>query len=151
MRRPPQRGAALGIVLLLLLGLALLALAGSAAAIAALALAGLDEQRALAFEAAEAGISRALRALAAGAAVPTGPVTLVPWPDIAGHATVRIEVREDELARTGLAAGFSLGTGPETYGVRRLIVVSDGRAARGAAVRLEQGVVVYASTAEAAP
>jgi len=146
-----QRGVALGIVLLLLLALALLALAGSAAALAALALAGLDEQRALAFQAAEAGISRTLRELSAGVALPMVPVTIVPWPDVAGAPTVRIEVREDEQARGGLAAGFSLGAGTQTYATRRLLVVSDGRTARGAAVRLEQGVVMYASTAEAAP
>jgi len=151
MNRRRQRGVALGIVLLLLLGLALLALAGSAAALAALALAGLDEQRALAFQAAEAGIARTLRELSAGVAAPMPPVTLVPWPDVARAATVRVEVREDGQARGGLAAGFSLGVGPQTYTTRRLLVVSDGRAARGAAVRLEQGVVVHASTVETSP
>lgn len=151
MKQGMQSGVALGIVLLLLLGLALLALAGSAAAVAALAMAGLDEQRALAFEAAEAGISRALRQLATGAAVQMAPATLTPWPDLAGQATVRIEIREDDLAQDGLAAGFSLGAGRETFGTRRLTIVSDGRAARGAAVRLEQGIVVHAAATERAP
>ncbi|MFO1376867.1 MAG: PilX N-terminal domain-containing pilus assembly protein [Steroidobacteraceae bacterium] len=56
-----ERGAVLGAGLVLLLLLTLLGLAGMTAATAGLMMAGNDQRRAQAFDAAEAGITRALR------------------------------------------------------------------------------------------
>ena len=146
MMRKRHGGAALGVVLLLLLGLALLALAGSAAAIAALALAGLDEQHSLAFEAAEAGITRALRVLSNGGTLPAEPLTVAPWPELESDVTMRVAIREHDPTSAGLPVGFSLGNGAAYWGTRRITIISDGRAGRGAAVRLEQDVVVRAGS-----
>lgn len=137
--------------MLLLLGLALLALAGSAAAIAALALAGLDEQHALAFEAAEAGIARALRRIADGAVWPQEPTETTTWPALGLGVATRVEIRADPEDGAGWPAGFSIGLGDSAFVTRHLTIVADGRAGRGAAVRLEQGVTVLAAAGGAAP
>jgi len=144
MSRRPEDGVALGVVMLLLLGLALLALAGSGAALAALALAGLDEQHALAFEAAEAGLARSLRLLAEGADAAALAGTEVTWPGLTDGVTTRVGLREEPPVTTGPPEGFSLGAGEQGYVTQRLVIVSDGRARRGAAVRLEQEVALLA-------
>ena len=144
MTRRRSRGTALGVALLLLLGLALLALAGSAAAVAALALASLDQQHALAFEAAEAGIARALRRIANGATSPQAPTQMTTWPALGEQVTTRVEVLVEPADDSGWTAGFSIGLGDDAFATRHLTIVSDGRAGRGAAVRLEQGVTIVA-------
>ena len=145
------QGMALAVTMVLLLGLAILALAGSAAAVAALSLAGLDEQASLAFEAAEAGVVRALRAFAAGDAVAAAGAFEPTWPELDPGVTTRVQLRADpgEIGAT-LAEGFSIGSGV-TFARRHFTLISDGRAGRGTAVRIEQGLAVIAPTRPAAP
>jgi len=145
------RGMALAVVLVLLLGLTVLALAGSAAAIASLALAGLDHQSALAFEAAEAGIARSVRAIAQGATLPADAVFEQTWPRLAPAAMTRVLLRVDRTpAASTWADGFSAGSG-DTFARVHVTLIADGRAGRGAAVRIEQGLTFIAPTTGAAP
>lgn len=136
---PRPMGMALATVLILLSGISILALAGLGGAAAAIALAGFEEQSALAFEAAEAGIARTLRS---GMPVPE-PVPA--WPSVAPEVTVRTERRDDPAVEGGSwPAGFSVATGGVSFALRHGTVLSEGRAARGALVRIEQGFVVVA-------
>lgn len=134
-----QRGSALGIVLLLMLGLSALALAGYGAAVAALALAGLEQSAARAFEAAEAGAARALR----------------DWPDTAGTAPSAAwpAYWHDVTTASAISAdpadwpapwpeGFSIGGGDGTFAAHHYTITSEGRAPRATAVRIEQGFLV---------
>lgn len=140
MRRGRQRGSALGIVLLLLLGLALLALAGHGAAIAALAIAGLEQHAARAFEAAEAGVSRALRSWHSDGA-PASAVTEQVWPDAWPEIVNARSVSADPPAQPApWPQGFSVGA--DGFVSRHYTVVSEARGGRRAAARIEQGFVV---------
>lgn len=151
MRPAGSRGMALAIVVLLLLGLALLALAGSAAAVAALALAGLDQQQALAFEAAEAGIARTMRELAQGAPWPRPPTASITWPSLSDRVTTRIGILEDDVGSDGgWPAGFSIGV-TEGFATRHLTIVAVGRADRKAAVRIEQDLAIIGPAARVSP
>jgi voltage-gated potassium channel Kch len=132
-----QRGAALAVTLILLAGLGSLALTAAAAAVAALALAGHQQSAQQAFEAAEAGIAHALSRAAVTRSAGTITVT-VHDRDAASPATFesRIEAVESPGA---LPAGFSVGEHDGAFGARHFYAVADGRAGRGAAVRIEQG------------
>lgn len=143
--RPQARGAALGIVLVLLAGLGALALAAAAAATTALALAGHQQAELLAFEAAEAGIAAALAAAAREPAPrATGPL---PWPD-EDAALVTLETRTEAVTGIGaLAEGYTIGENAGGFASRHYLVTAEGRADRGARVQLEQGFYV----AEPAP
>ncbi len=134
----PRRshGLALAIVLILLLGLGLLAIAGMGGAAASLALAGMAEQRASAFEAAEGAVARALR----------------DWPDLQQAApalpgdaatSARLYVQHDSPDEAGAAApGFSIGDGADAFRLRHVTLTAEAAALRGAAARVEQTFVV---------
>lgn len=142
--RRASRGAALAVSLILLLGLSLLAIAGIASAVASLALAGFEEQSALAFEAAEAGVARTIRL---GTAV-REPVAV--WPTALPGVTVRTEtVMESAGAGPGWPEGFSIGGG--AFALDHFTIRAEGRASRGAVVRVEQDMAVVAATVAEAP
>lgn len=120
--RPPPRGAALVIVMILSLGLGTLAVAAMTAAVASLAVASHAEQAALAFRAAEAGIETTLErgtALAPGTA---------PWPEADGRASVTTWIVRDATPPGAL--------------LQHAAVIAEGRAGRNVAIRLEQGFIV---------
>lgn len=134
-----MRGVALAVVLVLLSGLALLAVAGLGGALAAVALSGFGEQATLAFEAAEAGVARTLRS---GAAM---PVATVAWPALMPGVTLRTEILADPPgADTAWPEGFSIGAGGDGFLASHRLVRAEGRADRGAFVRIEQGYIVIA-------
>ncbi len=124
-----SRGVVLALVLVLLLGLALLAIAGMGGAAASVAIAGLAEQHAIAFEAAEAAVTRSLRA----------------WPAVEtdGESPVSVEVTADAPAtNASQSEGFSIGDGAPGLELRHYTITAESRAARGAAARVEQGFTV---------
>jgi Tfp pilus assembly protein PilX len=132
-----DRGVALAVTLILLSGLGALAMAAAAAAAAALSLSGHQQFVQRAFEAAEAGIAESLELAAmtrSSSAIPssefptTGPIL----------AHFEATTTADPAAGT-LPVGFSVGENSGTFSARHFFIVSDGRAGRGARVRLEQG------------
>ena len=132
-----DRGVALVVSLVLLSGLGSLALAAAAAAAVALALSSHQQFAQIAFEAAEAGIvaslARAAETRSAGAIPATG------FPD-AGTPVASFEAVTTAAADAGaLPVGFSIGENPGSFSARHFFIVSDGRAGRGARIRLEQG------------
>lgn len=144
--KQPSRGMALAVTLVLLLGLSLLAVAGLASAVASLALSGFEEQSTLAFEAAEAGIAQTIRL---GSSLPE-PVPA--WPSLFPEVTIRTEIVPDRAAGdTGWPEGFSIGSGSASFRLDHFTIRSEGRAGRGARVRLDQDMAVVATTQAAAP
>lgn len=137
--RRQHAGAALGIVMVLLLGLSLLATAGLAGALASLALSGFDQQRARAFEAAEAAISRSL---ASGQAIdPPAP----PWPTLAQDVVAHSEVLTDPPGPDeSWPDGFSAGHGGIAFVLRHQAVRAEAQAGRGAHAAIEQGFITLA-------
>jgi hypothetical protein len=137
--RRQQAGAALGIVMVLLLGLSLLATAGLAGALASLVLSDFDQQRALAFEAAEAAISRSL---ATGRGIdPPAP----PWPALTAKVVAHSELLRDPPGRDESSPdGFSAGHGGITFVLRHQVVRAEAQAGRGAQAGIEQGFVTLA-------
>jgi len=135
-----SKGAALAVALVLLAGLSALALAAAAAAVTALALTGHQQAAAIALEAAEAGIARALLAATAH----PGPGIVGPSPYGVGGATeARFEARTTEVAGAGaLPPGFSIGATDTAFQSQHYLVVSDGQATRNAHLQLEQGFYV---------
>lgn len=132
-----ERGAALAMTLVLLGGLGVLALSAASAAVSALALAGRQQSALQAFEAAEAGVAQALEL----AATSRGAARLAqtPYPDEAG-ATASFAARIERIDLPGtLPPGFSIGEHAGAFGAQHYVVVADGRAIRGARVRIEQG------------
>lgn len=123
-----SRGVALALVLVLLLGLVLLAIAGMGGAAASVAIAGLAEQHAIAFEAAETAVTRTLRE----------------WPAVApDDSPVRVDVAGDApAAGSSQPEGFSIGDGAHGLELRHYTITAESRAARGAAARVEQGFTV---------
>lgn len=142
MKRTRQRGMALGIVLMLLLGLALLALAGHSAAVAALAIAGLGQHAARVFEAAEAGVSRTLRSWHVQGAA-SSPAPEAAWPDLWPEISIVRNLSADLPDQSGAwPDGFSVGSGAGTFTTRHYTIVSEARGARRTAARIEQGFIV---------
>lgn len=142
MKTPAQRGMALGIVLMLLLGLAMLALAGYSAAIAALAIAGMEQHAARAFEAAEAGVSRTLRSWHGQPAAPS-PAPEAAWPAPWPELTIVRQVTADPPDVPGSwPDGFSIGSGDGTFTTRHYTIVAEARGVRRTAARIEQGFTV---------
>lgn len=132
-----ESGAALAVTLVLMSGLGALALTGAAAAVTALALAGHQQAAQQAFEAAEAGNAQGL-ALAAETRA-AGAIAEAPHPGGAG-ATSTFAARIDAVNAPGaLPAGFSVGEHAAAFGAQHFVVVSEGRSARNALVRIEQG------------
>lgn len=144
-RRRMLRGAALGVGLLLLLLLTLLGLAGMSAAMAALLMAGNDRHQRQAFDAAEAGIARAMRTAA------PAPGETRNWPAAA--------VDGDWLPRVSVAVvvtpipcpapcappeGFSLDAGGASLAARYFTITATGAAPPARAVH-EQVAYVLAS------
>ena len=137
--RRHHAGAALGIVMVLLLGLSLLATAGLAGALASLVLSDYDQQRALAFEAAEASVSRSL---ATGRAIDP-PLPL--WPAVSAEVVARSELLEDPPGRDDSGPdGFSAGHGGIAFVRRHRVVRAEAQARRGAHVRIEQEFIIVA-------
>ena len=140
-----SRGAALAVALVLMAGLGALALAAGAAAITALALAGYQQGAAIALEAAEAGVSRALEEAREHA----GPAHIGPLPHGIGDAT-NSSFATETIEQPGdgtLPPGFSLGESATGFATRHYLVIAEGWASRNSQQRLEQGfyVVVPAS------
>lgn len=136
------RGVSLVIVLLLLAGVMLLAVSGLGGAIAAMALAGFDERASMAFEAAEAGVTRSLRS---GTAMSP---PLLPWPASARGVSVQTTLRHDAPDSPGaLPSGFSLGSA-DGFVLHHGTVLAEGEAGRGTLVRIEQGFAVIAPARE---
>lgn len=135
--RRNQQGAALAVTLVLLAGLGSLALTAAAAAVAALALAGHQQSAQQAFEAAEAGIAHAL----ARAALTRGAATIAATAHDADAAVpATFEARIEAVAQPGaLPVGFSVGEHDGAFAAQHYFAVADGRAGRGALVRIEQG------------
>lgn len=132
-----QRGAALAVTLILLGGLGMLALTAAAAAIAALALTGHQQSAQAAFEAAEAGVAHALEYAAAARA--EGEIASEA-PSADGDTPPAFESRITRVDLPGsLPAGFSIGGHADGFAAQHYFIVSDGRAERGVAVRIEQG------------
>lgn len=132
-----QRGTALVVTLVLLSGLGALALAAAAAAMTALALASHQQSVQHAFEGAEAGIAHALAQASLLRRAASIPETRHAE-NGAGDATFATETREVP-APGALPTGFSIGENADTFAARHFFIDSDGRAGRGARVRLEQG------------
>ncbi len=133
----PESGTALVVTLVLLSGLGALALAAAAAAMTALALASHQQMAQFAFEAAEAGIVRALAQAAVARREAVLPET-AHSADAAYPTTFQTETR----AYSGpgaLPAGFSVGENADTFAAKHYFIVADGRAGRGTRLRLEQG------------
>lgn len=132
-------GAALGIVMVLLLGLSLLATAGLAGALASLVLSDFDQQRALAFEAAEAAISRSL---ATGRGIdPPAP----PWPALTAKVVAHSELLMDPPGRDeSWPDGFSAGHGGIAFVLSHQVVRAEAQAGRGGQAGIEQGFVTLA-------
>jgi len=136
-----SRGAALAVALVLLAGLSALALAAAAAAVTALALAGYQQAEAVALEAAEAGIARAMQA----ATEIAGPGAAAMPHAVGGTSAASFAFRTTELDGYGaLPAGFSIGVNGEALRSRHFLIVSEGQAAREVLVTLEQGFYVVA-------
>lgn len=140
--RGGSEGAALAVTLVLLMAISALALAAAAAAVTALALAGYQQGAAIALEAAEAGISRAMEQ----ARWQAGPATAGPLPHTAGGTVdARYMTRTHEVAGNGaLPPGFSIGESATGFRSQHFVILSDGEATRGAHARLEQGFYVVA-------
>jgi len=143
--RRPARGAVLGAGLVLLLLLTLLGLAGMTAATAALMMAGNDQRRAQAFDAAEAGIARALRT----AAIPTEGT--LDWPvdeldaELLPRARFAVQLAPLPCAAPCLPpAGFSLDAGGDTLLARYFTITATGTVLGARAVH-EQVAYVHAS------
>ncbi len=140
-----QQGMALVITLVLLSGLGTLALAAAAAAMTALAVASQQQWTQHAFEAAEAGIAVSLERAAAtrsGGRVATTSLA-DPEPAIATYTAETTAA----IGAGALPAGFSIGENAGTFAAEHYFIVSEGRSARAARARLEQGfyLVVPAS------
>ena len=139
--RKRSRGAALAVALVLLAGLSALALAAAAAAVTALALTGFQQSDAVALEAAEAGIARALQL----AAEHPGPGMAAMPHAVGGTSAARFESRTTEMIGIGaLPPGFSIGADDESFRARHFQIVSEGSSMRNVKVRLEQGFYVVA-------
>lgn len=135
MRR--QQGIALVVTLVLLSGLGTLALAAAAAAMTALAVASQQQWTQYAFEAAEAGIAAALEQAAVTRS--RGRVASTTMPD-PGPANAVFEAETTPAIAAGaLPAGFSIGENAGTFAAKHFFIVSEGRSARRARARLEQG------------
>lgn len=132
-----QQGVALVVTLILLSGLGALALAAAAAAAAALALSSHQQSAQYAFQAAEAGIVQSLTRAAATRSEGSIPVT--PYPESANPVATLQTVTTVATQPGALPLGFSIGENPHTFSAGHFYIVSDGRAARGTHVRLEQG------------
>lgn len=137
--RRQHAGAALGIVLVLLLGLSLLGTAGLAGALASLVLSDFDQQHSIAFEAAEAAISRSL---ATGRGIDP-PVP--PWPTLTANVVAHSELHMDPPGRDETwPDGFSAGHGGIAFVLRHQVVRAEAQAGRGAQAGIEQGFVTLA-------
>ena len=135
--RRAQNGAALAITLVLLAGLGALAMTAAAAAISALALTDHQQAAQQAFEAAEAGVAISL--VHAALTRSPGIIPATPYPDGAdAQATYESRIESTDLPGA-LPAGFSVGEHDSAFAARHYFVVSDGSAARGTRVRIEQG------------
>lgn len=131
-----HRGSALAIVMVLLLGLSLLATSGLAGALASLVLSSFDQQRSIAFEAAETAVSRTL-----ATGTPVQPATPL-WSGMPAEVLARSAIRPDPPGRDeSWPDGFSVGLGGTEFMLRHRTVRSEGHAARGATVVIEQGFV----------
>jgi hypothetical protein len=119
---------ALVVVLLLLLGLTVIAVAGLGGAVADLAIAALDEQSALALEAAEAGVARTLRS---GVPIPAGTS---PWPGRFPGLTLQTDIQFDAPS-----ADMIPPVGTDPVAVRHFTILAESHAGRGAVARIEQG------------
>ena len=138
--RARSAGAALAVVLVLMAGLGALALAAGAAAMTALALAGYQQGAAIALEAAEAGISRALDK----ARDNPGPTSIGPLPHATGGAQSS-HFSSETIEQAGYGSfppGFSIGESTTGFAARHYLIVADGWATRNAHQRLEQGFYV---------
>ena len=122
-----ERGAVLGAGLVLLLLLTLLGLAGMTAATAGLMMAGNDQRRAQAFDAAEAGITRALRtAVPPVAGALDGPAAAFDA-ELLPQARLAVRLTPLPCAAPCLPpAGFSLDAGGETLLARYFTITSTG-------------------------
>lgn len=128
---------ALAVVLVLLLGLVVIALGGLGGAVADLAVAALDEQAALAMEAAEAGVARTLRT-----GVPI-PAATPAWPGLFPGLTLSSEIQFDPpVPSQPLPDGANLSDGGDMLPARHFTIRAEGRAGHGAVVRIEQGFKV---------
>jgi hypothetical protein len=135
--REKHEGSALVVTLVLLSGLGALALAAAAAAMTALALAGHQQTTQNAFEAAEAGI---VRALLNAASVPSGGVDAGSiLPDVPTAAAEFTTETHEAVGPGALPTGFTVGENAGAFTARHYFVTADGASRRGARVRLEQG------------
>lgn len=132
-----SRGSALAMMLVLLSGLGALALAAAAAAMSALALAGHWQDSQLAFEAAQAGIERALAQAAESRSA--GGEANIDWPGGAGPQAIYRTRTSAAFAAGPEPEGFSLGEGADSFSARHYFIVADAWAGRAATVELEQG------------
>lgn len=133
------RGLSLVIVLLLLAGVMLLAVTGLSGAIAAMSLADLDERSARGFEAAEAGVTRALEGGVAW------PIATPAWPSTDPAVLLRTEIHDDPpWQEPAWPSGFSLGSGRRGFVLRHGYVLAEGSGGRGTLARIEQGFAVLA-------
>jgi Tfp pilus assembly protein PilX len=132
-----EHGVALVVTLILLSGLGALALAAAAAAAAALALSSHQQSAQNAFQAAEAGIVQSLSR--AAVARSEGSIPATPFPE-SGNPVATLQTVTTAVMEPGaLPFGFSIGENPNTFSASHFFIVSDGRAARGTHIRLEQG------------
>ena len=96
-------------------------------------------------------IARSVRTIAQGATLPADAVFEQTWPRLAPAAMTRVRLRVDRTpAASTWADGFSVGSG-DTFGRVHVTLIADGRAGRGAAVRIEQGLTFIAPTTGATP
>ncbi|MFO7278391.1 MAG: pilus assembly PilX N-terminal domain-containing protein [Pseudomonadota bacterium] len=134
-----QRGSALIVGLILLLVITVLAVTGMSTASTELIMAGNEQYRQNAFQAAETGIEEALRDLPmvpqTGVPVTVGPVA------VPGSTTDSYEVTSQYMGEDEDIAGFSQGK----FTGLHYRVQSTGTSARNAVSRHEQGAYVIAT------
>jgi type IV pilus assembly protein PilX len=147
MRRPfsqrKQRGAALVIGLVLLAILTLLAITGMNTSTTELIMAGNEQFRQNAFQAAETGRENALKLLSA---IPTdGSVTTVPETPVPAGSKEKYTTTSQYIGQDQDIAGYRAGA----FVGNHYIITSTGRSSRNAEANHEQGAFVVASSGNA--
>lgn len=135
-----QRGAALVVGLLLLLVLTLLAISGMNTASLELMMAGNEQYRQNAFQAAETGIEHAIRD---GQFNPGEPSEAFDEQDVEGSASDKFEATI-ETQLNGLAQGAIWGNSWNSFSTYHFEIQSTGTSARNAISEHVQGVAVVA-------
>jgi type IV pilus assembly protein PilX len=136
-----QRGAALVIGLLLLLVLTLLALTGMTTATTELVMAGNEQYRKNATQAASAGVERAIGRIATVPTIPNAAPTVIPQTAIEGSSS---DFYSTETRYVGEEIGLPQSSADKFVGLH-YVIESKGTSARSASDQQVQGMFVVAA------